>query len=85
MKKQKTSICKLKSSCDTVKKGAQIMTKERENELRQSLMEEEKEHIIELFIRLKKMYEHQAEILEDRENELSKYESLEDLIESIEE
>lgn len=61
------------------------MTKEREEELRQSLMEEEKEHIVELFIRLKKMYECQSEILEDRENELEKYEKLEDLIESIEE
>ena len=62
-----------------------IMTKEREEELRQSLMEKEKEHIVELFIRLKKMYECQSEILEDRENELEKYEKLEDLIESIEE
>lgn len=61
------------------------MTKEREEELRQSLMEKEKEHIVELFIRLKKMYECQSEILEDRENELEKYEKLEDLIESIEE
>ena len=61
------------------------MTKEREEELRQSLMEKDKEHIVELFIRLKKMYECQSEILEDRENELEKYEKLEDLIESIEE
>lgn len=61
------------------------MTKEREEELRQYLMEKEKEHIVELFIRLKKMYECQSEILEDRENELEKYEKLEDLIESIEE
>ena len=61
------------------------MTKEREEELRQSLMEKEKEHIVKLFIRLKKMYECQSEILEDRENELEKYEKLEDLIESIEE
>lgn len=61
------------------------MTKEREEELRQSLMEKDKEHVVELFIRLKKMYECQSEILEDRENELEKYEKLEDLIESIEE
>ena len=59
------------------------MEKEREEELRNGLMEMEKEHIVDLFIRLKKMYERQSEILDKTEEELLKKINLEELLEEL--
>lgn len=59
------------------------MTKEREEELRQSLMEQDKEHVIELFIRLKKMFERQGDLLEEAEEELIEKMDLDEIIEEI--
>ena len=59
------------------------MTEEREKELRNGLMEMEKEHIVDLFIRLKKMYERQSEILDKTEEELLKKINLEELLEEL--
>lgn len=60
-----------------------IMTKEREEELRQSLMEKDKEHVVELFIRLKKMFERQGDLLEKAEEELIEKMDLDEIIEEI--
>lgn len=59
------------------------MTKEREEELRQSLMEKDKEHVVELFIRLKKMFERQGDLLEKAEEELIEKMDLDEIIEEI--
>lgn len=59
------------------------MTKEREEELRQSLMEKDKEHVVELFIRLKKMFERQGDLLEKAEEELIEKIDLDEIIEEI--
>lgn len=59
------------------------MTEEREKELRNGLMEMEKEHIVDLFIRLKKMYERQSEILDKTEEELLKKINLEELLDEL--
>lgn len=59
------------------------MTKEREEELRQSLMEQDKERVVELFIRLKKMFERQGDLLAKAEEELIEKMDLEEIIEEI--